>query len=89
MKKTKDEKRAEGVLWRILIFFVCGIILWIWAYAVFIVLLINLIVVLVSGKRSPELSKFCNYWGAEISRYIGYLTFESNEKPFPFSESLN
>jgi len=83
---VKSKKERKNILWRLIVFIISGIVLDIWAYAVAIVLLINWFVVIFSGKRNKELGYFCSLWAMEITRFVKYLSFETNEKPFPFKE---
>jgi len=80
----KDTERLE-LLWRILIAIVTGIILGVWRYLVFVIAVVHFFIVLFTGKRSFDLADFCEYWNTETYRYIKYLTFVTNERPFPFT----
>lgn len=84
MKKTTSERKE--ILWRILILIVSGIILSVWAYLIFVLALVNFFIVLFSGKRNRNLAEFCEYWNSEYYRFHRYITFVTNERPFPFSE---
>jgi len=88
-KTPKKNKRAENILWRLLVFIISGIVLDIWGYVVFIMLLVNWFVVIFSKKRNTDIGIFCNYWAAEIKRFVRYLSFETEEKPFPFNELVS
>lgn len=86
MKKEKKTKEREEVLWRILIAIVSGIILYIWGYAVAIVAIINLVYTLIFGKRIKELAEFSEIWATQFYYFARYISFVSNERPFPFKE---
>jgi hypothetical protein len=81
---VKKSERVE-LFWRILVSVVSGIILGVWRYLVFVLAVVNFIIVLFSGKRNKEMANFCEYWNSEAYRYMRYLTFETNERPFPFT----
>jgi hypothetical protein len=83
MAKKGVEKKE--LLWRILILIVSGIILSVWRYLIVVLAVLHFIMVLFSGKRDKSLADFCEYWNSEIYRFIRYLTFGTNERPFPFN----
>jgi hypothetical protein len=70
---------------RIVVGIVSGIILNLWKSLITILGIVNWFIVVFSGKRNKELAEFSEYWNSEIYRYIRYLTFETNERPFPFT----
>ncbi|MDP2947818.1 MAG: DUF4389 domain-containing protein [Nanoarchaeota archaeon] len=73
------------LLWRILVAIVSGIILGVWGYFIFILVIVNFFIVLFTAKRNREIAEFCEYWNSETYRFYRYLTFNTNEKPFPFN----
>jgi hypothetical protein len=82
VKKLSEKKEAW---FRIIILIISGIILGIWKTLVLILSIINWFIVVFSGKRNKELANFCEYWNTETYKFIRYLTFVSNKRPFPFS----
>ncbi len=82
---VRKSERVE-LLWRILVGIVSGVILGIWKVLVIVLAIANWFVVLFNGKRDKGLAEFCEYWNSEVYIYVRYLTFETNEKPFPFSD---
>jgi hypothetical protein len=82
MEKTNERK--EG-WFRIIVVIVSGIILGIWKSLIFILAIVNWLIVIFSGKRNKELADFCEYWNTEVYKFIRYMTFISNKRPFPFS----
>lgn len=83
MKKNKTERKEAW--FRILVAIVSGIILKIWAGLIVILAVINWFIVIFNGKRNKELASFCEYWNTETYKFIRYMTFVSNKRPFPFS----
>jgi len=81
MKKSKKE-----AWFRLFVAIVSGIIFWIWKGLVIILALVNLILVIFTGKKNKEIASFCEYWNTEVYKFIRYLTFVSNKRPFPFSK---
>jgi len=70
---------------RILVAIITGIILGIWGYLILVLGIINWLIVVFSGKRNKDLAEFSEYWNTEYYKYYRYLTFVSNERPFPFT----
>ncbi|MFA5060821.1 MAG: DUF4389 domain-containing protein [Candidatus Pacearchaeota archaeon] len=85
VKNKKEDLERMEILWRILVLIVTGIILWAWAYLIGILAIVHLFIVLFSGKRSKDLAEFCEYWSSESYRFYRYITFTTNERPFPFT----
>jgi hypothetical protein len=79
----KSERKEAW--FRIIIAIASGIILKFWGVVVFIAAIINWFIVLFSGKKSKSFAEFCESWNTEMYKYIRYLTFMSNKRPFPFS----
>ena len=71
---------------RIIVLVVSGIILGIWKALIVILGIINWLITVFSGKRSRELANFCEYWNTEVYKFVRYLSFVSNTRPFPFTE---
>ena len=86
MAKKIDVKE---VLTRLILGLVSGIILWLLAYVILILILVNFIIVIFKGKSEKAIIKISNFWIKEFSIFIKYILFESNEKSFPFSEDEN
>ena len=81
-KKISEKKEAW---FRIIVGIVSGIILGVWRYLIFVLIIVNWFVVVFSGKRNKDIANLCEYWNTELYKYMRYLTFVSNERPFPFS----
>ena len=79
-------ERVEAFL-RIPIIIVSGLILGIWKGLIQILSAIHFIYVLLVGKRLKGLADFCEIWNTQVYIFLRYITFVSNERPFPF-ESL-
>ncbi len=83
MSKKSERKEAW---FRILVLIVTGIILGVWKALIGILALINWVIVVFTGKRNRGLAGFCEYWNTEMYKFIRYMTFVSNKRPFPFSK---
>jgi len=92
-EKKKFTKKQEGErkeAWmRIPICIVSGFILDIWGFFVFIFAIVQFILVLVEGKKNKELLDLCKNYVAQLYVFVKYVTFISNERPFPFGEVKN
>ena len=77
-------ERIEALM-RIVVGVVSGIILSIWKILVQVVAVIHFVYVLISGKKHKGLANFSNYWNVQVYKYLRYMTFTTNNKPFPFS----
>ena len=82
MAKPSERKEAW---FRIIVAIVSGIILGVWKALIIILGIVNWLIVVFSGKRNKELAEFSEYWNTETYKFIRYLTFVSNKRPFPFT----
>ncbi|MFA5887873.1 MAG: DUF4389 domain-containing protein [Candidatus Nanoarchaeia archaeon] len=78
-------ERKEAFM-RIVVLFVSGIILGIWKGLIQILVVVNWLIVLFTAKRNAELANFSEYWNTEIYKFLKYMTFVTNKRPFPFSD---
>ncbi|HLD15092.1 MAG TPA: DUF4389 domain-containing protein [Candidatus Nanoarchaeia archaeon] len=76
----------KEVFMRILVAIVSGIILGIWKGLIQILTLFHWFYVLFTAKRSKGLANFCEIWNTQVYKFIRYLSFVTNERPFPFSK---
>ncbi len=74
---------------RIVVAIISGIVLALWKIIVLALSIFHWIYVIFSNKRSKSIAEFCNLWTTQVYRYIRYMTFATNSRPFPFSELGN
>ena len=74
---------------RIVVVIVSGIILGLWKILVDIISIFHWFYVIFTGRRSKGMAEFCNVWATQIYRFIRYMSFATNSRPFPFSELGN
>jgi Domain of unknown function (DUF4389) len=88
MKKGEEKlkKDRKDALMRIPIGIVSGVIIYVWAYLIGIFFIVNLIYKIITGKRIKELSNMSEVWNSQNYHFMRYMTFCTNEKPFPFEE---
>jgi hypothetical protein len=77
------DERKEGLL-RILIAFVSGLIFYFWGWLILILTIINLVYVLISKTKIKEFNAFCDEFSKELNVFVKYITFISDDRPFPF-----
>ncbi len=82
MSKKGERKEAW---FRIVVLIVSGIILYFWGGLAYLLAIINWFIVIFTGKKNKDLSGFLEYWNTENYKFMRYLTFVSNKRPFPFS----
>ncbi|HRZ85240.1 MAG TPA: DUF4389 domain-containing protein [Candidatus Paceibacterota bacterium] len=87
MTKNKKSLERKEALIRILVLIISGIILGLWKALIIFLAFIHWIVVLIKGKRNKKVAIFCEYFNTEMYKFIRYLTFVSNMKPFPFTKA--
>ena len=83
MQKLSEKKEAW---FRILVLIISGIILAVWKWLVAILIIVNFFITIFSGKRNRDIAEFCEWWNTEVYRYAHYITFMTNERPFPFTK---
>ena len=81
-KKTLEKKEAW---FRIIVGIVTGTVLCVWSYLIGILFLINFFITIFKNKRNREIAEFCEYWNTESYRFMKYMTFITNDRPFPFT----
>lgn len=74
---------------RIVVGIISGIILAIWKLLVEVATIFHWIYVVFSGNRSRGIADFANIWTTQAYRFIRYMTFTTNSRPFPFSDLGN
>ena len=79
-------ERTEALM-RIVVGIVSGIILGLWKALIQILGVVHWIIAIITGKRNKDLAEFSEIWNTQIYIFLRYMTFVTNEMPFPF-ESL-
>ncbi len=82
--KRKVNERWEAVV-RIPVALISGLILGLWKIVVEFVLVVHWFVVVITGKRNVDLAEFANAWITEYYKFVRYINFTTNERPFPFT----
>jgi hypothetical protein len=86
-KFTKKQENERQEAWmRILVFIISGIVLEVWGFFILIFALVQFILVIVDGKKNKEILEMCKIYVEQVYVFAKYITFISNQKPFPFSE---
>jgi hypothetical protein len=71
---------------RIIVLIVSGIILSVWKTLIQIIVIVHWLYVIFGGKRSKDLAEFCNIWNTQVLKFLQYITFVHNDRPWPFSK---
>jgi len=79
-------ERGEAII-RILVGIISGVILGIWKFAVGILTIFHWIYVILTGERHEGIAKFSNLYCTQHYKFSRYITFVTNERPFPFNET--
>lgn len=84
---NKSELNAERkeAWFRLLVAIVSGVILYFWRVLICVIAIIHWIYVVFTGKKVRDLAEFSEYFNTELYKFTRYLTFVTNERPFPFS----
>lgn len=82
--RKKTSERWEALM-RIPVAIVSGIIIGLWRMLAQFVALINWFVTIITGRRNADLASFANNYISEYYRFIRYMYFATNERPFPFT----
>ena len=69
---------------RIIVCIITGIILGAWKGLIQVLAIIHWFYVVFTGKRNKNLAEFSEIWNTQIYIFLRYMTFVSNERPFPF-----
>ncbi len=78
-------ERKEALM-RIVVGIITGIILGLWKILIEVIAIFHWFYVSFKGKRSLNLADFSNVWTTQAYRFIRYMTFTTNSRPFPFSD---
>ncbi|MAG01828.1 hypothetical protein CMI42_00675 [Candidatus Pacearchaeota archaeon] len=76
-------ERSEALM-RIVVGIISGIILGFWKILIQVIGVIHWIVVIFSGERNKGLAEFSETWNTQMYIYLRYMTFVTNQRPFPF-----
>lgn len=86
-KSPIEEHLTERSTWlRLLFMLLFGFIFWLASMALGIVVLIQFFHVLFTGERNDILLRSSRQLGVYFGELIGFLTYDSETRPFPFSE---
>jgi len=81
----KVSERWEAWM-RIVVGIISGIILEIWKVIIQVLGVVHWIIVVFSGKRNKGIADFSEIWNTQMYIYLRYMTFVTNERPFPFGD---
>lgn len=70
---------------RILVLIISGIILYLWGALIKFLVIINWFIVIFTAKRNKGIAEFSEIWNTQFYVFSKYITFVTNERPFPFN----
>ncbi len=77
-------ERTEALM-RIVVGIISGLVLGLWKALIQIIVLVLWFIAIFTGKRNKDLANFCEIWNTQVYIFLRYITFVSNERPFPFN----
>ncbi len=83
MANKKMSGRKEAWM-RIVVGVISGIVLSVWKIFIQVLAVINWIYAIFTGKRLKDLANLCEIWNTQTYVFLRYMTFVTNERPFPF-----
>lgn len=83
---AKSSERKEA-FFRIIVAIVSGVILYVWSFLIRVLAVIGWLYAIFANKRHKGMAELSEWWNTEAYKFSRYLTFVSNERPFPFSEA--
>jgi len=82
----KPNERTEAWM-RVVVGIISGIILGLWKMLIQILGVVHWFIAIITGKRNKDIAEFSEIWNTQMYVFLRYMTFVTNERPFPF-ESL-
>jgi hypothetical protein len=79
-------KSKRNIWMRIPVFIVSGMIVYVWGFFVLIFSLVQLILILTERKKEKEILNISSMFSNQIYCFFKYISFISEEKPFPFEK---
>lgn len=83
---VKKRNESDEALMRVVVGIISGIILEVWKALIVLLAIVHWFIVVFTSKRKKGLSDFSEYWNTEKYKYYRYMTFETNTRPFPFTD---
>ena len=80
------KKESKEAWMRIIVLLVSGIILGVWKYFVVVLAIVNFFYTIFKAKRMKNLAEMSEIWNTQWYVFQRYMIFESNKRPFPFTE---
>lgn len=81
-------ERKEALM-RIVVGIVSGIILCVWRYLIGVFIIINFFYTLFTARRHKKIAGLSEIWNTQWYTFQRYMIFQSNRRPFPFSDLAN
>ena len=82
-----DTERKEALI-RIPIALISWIIMEVWGLLVIVLTIFHWFVVIFTAKRNKAIASFGNQYASYLHNVVRYLTFATDERPFPFNNDM-
>jgi Domain of unknown function (DUF4389) len=79
-------KSKRNIWMRIPVFILSGMILYVGGFFVLIFSLVQLVLMLTEKKKEKEILNISSMFSNQVYCFFKYISFISEEKPFPFGE---
>ena len=77
-------ERLEALM-RIVVGIISGIILGLWKALIQILGVVHWVIAIIAGRRNKGIAEFSEIWNTQMYVFLRYMTFVTNERPFPFT----
>jgi len=79
-------KSKRNIWMRIPVFFLSGIILYVWGFFILIFSLVQLVWLLINNKKEKVFLNISSMFSSQVYNFFRYVSFLSEEMPFPFGK---
>ncbi|MBD3648475.1 MAG: DUF4389 domain-containing protein [Pseudomonadales bacterium] len=83
-EEIKENIKAQDTWVRFVFIVIYAVVLWATSFVLTLVVVLQFLVVLVTRQTQPNLLDFSDNLGEFVRQIICYMTFNQDEKPFPF-----
>jgi len=83
-EEIKENIKAQDTWIRLIFIVIYAVVLWAASFVLTLVVILQFLTVLFTRKTQPNLLDFGDSLGEFVRQIICYMTFNIDEKPFPF-----
>lgn len=85
-EEIKENIKAQSTWVRLIFILIYAVVLWATSFVLTLVVVFQFLTVLFTRKTQPNLLDFGDSLAEFVRQIISYMTFNQDEKPFPFGE---